>query len=644
MSRKRWLVAAALTGIATALWLCMSIALVWPPQPGGAISYVDADCHMRLERVGEIVAAGQYPFDRFPRSNPPVGETSHWGLPLDLLLIAGAAILTPATGSFDAGLRAWSIWVGPVLFGVFSLVLMRCVVRFGGALAGGALVFLLLGSQAVLHPFLPARPDHHGLLVLLHALAFAALARAELSAEHRRGAGTAAGWAILLSAAFSAAAAWVSVESCALIALLGGWLALRVAWPGESSPAARLQVFTRWACALWLSMVGAWLIERGGIRGPMLWGTDALSLRFLVPGGVVIAALAALSGPLASPRGGRRLCALAVVAMAAALAWALPPRLFPGLPVPPTDLPLMLGFLDKASTDGMPMFGGPTQGARNFLQWYGAVVPLLAFAAVAALRARGRKGDIARLATACAIAYAALGLLKMRWCSYAMAFSAPVVACWLAASVRGRLAPGRAGFSRTGAWCFVLTAAVAVGFAGRIAASRWTTPATPSIPARELDAALRAAHALWASDVAAQGIPSRRVLTHAALGPQIMREWRASVVATPNVRNGAGIRKLFAWLLSADPARALREIRADGWRHAVIISNPYPREIDAYRRFAGEGAAPEASLLGVLERCPPSSLMGQWPLGSHGATMRLVRLPESDQAIAGWLASGRREP
>ncbi len=637
MKRKRWLVAAAMSGVAATLWLGISIALLSHRHPGGAVSYVDADCHMRLERVAEIFGVGQYPFDHFPRSNPPVGETSHWGLPLDLLLFAGAGILTPAMGSFDAGLRTWSIWLGPVLFAVFSMVLMLSVMRLGGALAAGCLVFLLLGSQAVLHPFLPARPDHHGLLLLLHALAFGALIRAELSVEHHSGLKTAGGWAILLSAAFCATAAWASVESCALIGLIGGWLALRVASPGSSSPALRGRILYRWALALWLSLIGGWLVERGGIHWPMLWATDGLSLRLLIPGGVVIASMAALSGPMASSRRAHRLCALSAVAIAAALAWALPPRLVPGLPTPPTDLPLMLGFLDKASTDGMPMFGGTTPGARNFLQWYGAVVPLLAFASIAALRATGRKGDVARLATACAITYAILGLVKMRWCSYAMTFATPVVASWLSAWIRGNFPPGRAGFSRTGMWCTTLAMAITVGFAGRIAASYWTPPATRPIPAREVDVALHAARDHWENDLEAREISSRKVLTHAALGPQIMREWQASVLATPNVRNGAGIRKLFGWLLSHDPAQALREIRADGWTHALVICDPYPPEVEAYRRFAGIAPATRSSLLGAIACCPPNSLIGQWQLGSGGTTMRLIRLPESDEAIAAWL-------
>jgi len=461
-----------------------------------------------------------------------------------------------------------------------------------------------------------------------------------LSVEHHSGLKTAGGLPILLSAAFSATAAWASVESCALIVLIGGWLALRVAWPGSSSPALRRQILTRWACALWLSLIASWLIERGGIRGPLLWGTDAISLRFLIPGGVVIATMAALSGPMASSRRAHRLCALSAVAIAAALAWALPPRLVPGLPTPPTDLPLMLGFLDKASTDGMPMFGGPTPGARNFLQWYGAVVPLLAFASIAALRTTGRKGDVARLATACAIAYAILGLVKMRWCSYAMAFATPVVASWMSAWIRGSLPLGRAGFSRAGMWCTALAMAMTAGFAGRIAASYWTTPTTRPIPTRDVDVALRAARDHWESDLEARGISCRKVLTHVALGPQIMREWRASVLATPNVRNGAGIRKLFGWLLSPDLAQALREIRADGWTHALVICDPYPPEVEAYRRFAAISRVPESALLGAMARCPRSSLISQWQLGSRGTTMRLVRLPESEEAIAEWLAPG----
>lgn len=635
--RHLWFSAAGPAAVVTLCWVAISAILVAPSQRTGEISYVDADCYMRLERVTQIAEKGQYPFLGFPRSNPPIGETSHWGMPLDIVLIAGAKILAPVTGSFSRALELWSVWVGPALFGAFAFTLMICGRRFGGSLAAAALGMLLLGSQAILHPFLPARPDHHGLLLLLHAMAFALFAAAETSVLRGRR-NPPGGWALLGSAAVLAAAVWASVESFVLVALLAGWLALRVVYPGASSPGVRAGMLLRWSLAHGLALLAAWCVERGGISGPLAWGTDSLSPRFLAPAGCALVSAWALRKPLSSQSRNVRLLAIAATAVVAVGSWMIMPML--AHQKPDTDFGLMLGFLDKASTDGMPMFGGPVSGARNFLEWYGFALPLLPFAVRAAFRARGITGLIGRLVSICAMMYAVLGFLKMRWCPYAMMFAAPLIASWLAALVLKRFAPG--GPSRLMAWTMVLTAATAVGFGGRIAASYWPIPAGPSISKLDLDSALRIAADAWRSDIAGQ--PGGGVLTHVALGPQIMYRWRTGVIATPNVRNGAGIRRLFHWLLATNRQGALQELKDAGWTHAVIVSDPLPAEVGAYRQFINDHTDIGKTLLGALQNSPEGALVGQWPVGHGSTTLRLIRLPRTDEEVARWSAPARGEP
>lgn len=654
--RDRVVAAALMAGAAAIAWLTISAIIRPHAPPGGAPAYVDADCYMRLERVREIVEGGQYPFTRFTRSNPPEGETSHWGLPLDILLIAGAGLATPLSGSFAAALQDWSTWLGPALFAVFVLVLMSCSTRFAGPLASGALFMLLLGSQAVLHPFLPLRPDHHGLLLLLHASSFALLARA-MRAPRDGG-----GRALLWSAALGAVAVWVSVESCVLIALIGGWLALRVPWPGQTHRSLRLRMLFRWTSALWLGLLAAWVIERGGIAGPLAWATDTLSARHLLAGAVALCSLLLCRRPLASGTRAAILRSLGAAGMATAMAWVLADRIGPAPAGASIDPRIVFEFFGKASSDAMPLFNDTHPPLRNLLLWYGFPIAALPLAVLSGLRVGGPAGDIARLTSICAIAYAALGLVMMRWCSYAMLFATPVVACWLAhlghraASACSRkhaqsksaraeaLRPRTKDRGTMIEWCAALALALPIGLGGRIVASHLPVGPGESGARHEVDDAAFRARAVWERDRRALGIESRKVLTHAATGPMVMYTWGASVAATPNVRNAGGISKLFRWLLSTDPDTSLREMRKDGWPYALIVSDPFPPEIDAYRHFAGIGNGMDGTLLDALDHCPPSALVGQWPLGPTGTRLKLIRLPASEAELGEWSATRGREP
>lgn len=193
-------------------------------------------------------------------------------------------------------------------------------------------------------------------------------------------------------------------------------------------------------------------------------------------------------------------------------------------------------------------------------------------------------------------------------------------------------------------WCAALALALPIGLGGRIVASHLPVGPGESGARHEVDDAAFRARAAWERDRRALGIESRKVLTHAATGPMVMYTWGASVAATPNVRNAGGISKLFRWLLSTDPDTSLREMGKDGWPYALIVSGPFPPEIDAYRHFAGIGNGMDGTLLDALDHGPPSALVGQWPLGPTGTRLKLIRLPASEAEFREWSATRGREP
>ncbi|MHC4457500.1 MAG: hypothetical protein ACYS0I_10495 [Planctomycetota bacterium] len=183
---------------------------------------VDSDCYMHLIRASDLYNYGQWYDPVWNKSNAPFGEPLHWSRPFDVLLLLGAV-----PGSFfvdfETALWGWGVALSPVLL-VLALIALNWATRVILNKDGTFLViFLFLFQWMVLIFFRPARPDHHGLLLLFFILNIGFVLRLIVKPFKK----SLCYWA----GAMSAMSIWISVESmvptCVTMSILGFLWALK---------------------------------------------------------------------------------------------------------------------------------------------------------------------------------------------------------------------------------------------------------------------------------------------------------------------------------------------------------------------------------------------------------------------------------
>ncbi len=209
--------------------LAQGLAVVSQVSPLGTGRLVDGDCYMRLARV-EALLAGQGWYDATTLlTNPPLGEALHWTRLFDLPIAIMAAPLLPFLDIQESVWQA-GLWIGPLLaLAAVSLLLwgLSPHLKTGGLVLAAALFAF---QPSILGVFMPARPDHHGLQILLEIAVLAGLMRPGLKPA-------------LLAGLAGALALWVSAE--ALLLILAAGLALGPAWVMGGDPERkRLVAFT----------------------------------------------------------------------------------------------------------------------------------------------------------------------------------------------------------------------------------------------------------------------------------------------------------------------------------------------------------------------------------------------------------------
>jgi asparagine N-glycosylation enzyme membrane subunit Stt3 len=165
---------------------------------------VDTDPYMRLVRVEQLAETGDWYDSVIHRSNYPYGDELHWTRPLDVILVAGAYLLSPIQG-FQKGLLTWGIMIGP-LVGIFCLLALFWATRKILNRNAQRLLWLLFIAQTLLFQiFTFGRPDHHSLLMLLFILLLGCLFRIIDQPHNNK--------YILISGFIAALSLWVSVET-----------------------------------------------------------------------------------------------------------------------------------------------------------------------------------------------------------------------------------------------------------------------------------------------------------------------------------------------------------------------------------------------------------------------------------------------
>lgn len=194
------------------IFLAIQMCYYYSRAGGWEIFFCDTDPHMRLVRVEQLAATGDWYDNVIHRSNAPYGETLHWTRPLDVLLLLGAWLLKPFLG-FHNALGWWGVVISPIL-GVLSLIALYWATK--PALKENArrlLVLLYLAQPLMALAFTMGRADHHSLLALNFILLLGCLYRMitvrEDSLKLSLLAGLLAGIGVWISVEFLVAVFWV---------------------------------------------------------------------------------------------------------------------------------------------------------------------------------------------------------------------------------------------------------------------------------------------------------------------------------------------------------------------------------------------------------------------------------------------------
>jgi hypothetical protein len=517
----------ALFGLALLLlWFSLyHRGLLWV-EPG---DLAGGDTYMRLTRVMQLYDTGQWYDAVSHRSNAPLGETLHWTRPLDLLLLAGAWLLSPVSGFADA-LFQWAIMIGP-FFQVLTLVALAWGVSPILARQGlSYLPYIFLSQFYLFVMFQAGRPDHHCLLLFLFTVSFGYTLRLLLFPYAAR-------WAAP-AGAVSALAVWVSVES--LVPLAVNLTVLGMMW------VIRRQDFSSKNLAFCLTLavtLGLALILERPRQELLVVEFDRLSaLHVLLGGALALVWLAIRLADNLTSLCRQTLTRLAVAMCSGALlllgVWYSFPKFFQGpfADVDPRIIPVWLDKVGELKPLFMPRLG--LTGLALVLLLPAAAGILGALALAVWDRRRGNRPWLYVLFNL--LVFAFLAQHQRRWITYAEILFA-IVAAELLCRALNRLDRRLSSPSRPLAR-FVLVALLCLGLWNldllvKPIVTQTSEPQLPlNIPLNRL--------CRFLNDLYGAGSPPekpRRILTHIHSGPEILYRTPCEVIGTPYHRNASGI-------------------------------------------------------------------------------------------------------
>ena len=211
---------------------------------------LDTDSYTRLNRVLFVYEQGHWNNSIYLRSNAPFGESIHWTMPMDILLLAGGSLLSLMM-PFSVGLHLWGVVISPFLHVVAFVGIMYLLRdnldRLGIILL--AIVFLI--QPILVSYFMIGRPDHHSLLLAVFCWFLAGIYKwLPMSSSLRK---------LSCIGGIGALGLWVSVEFLVPICLFLVGSTLFWIWTGEkiASPVSRIMT------AMFLISTFFLLIERG---------------------------------------------------------------------------------------------------------------------------------------------------------------------------------------------------------------------------------------------------------------------------------------------------------------------------------------------------------------------------------------------
>ena len=502
---------------------------------------------MRMVRVLECRGGADCPGGLLLRGNVPFGEVLHWPFLLDRLILLLAAPFLLFL-DFQVAVTLAGHLVGPLL-GVCAILVLAAGAR--RVLEVGVARWVPLFAVThfwVIFAFAPDRPDHHGLQLLLFALAL--LGVFQILERDDEGPGS---W--ILGAALGMAV-WVSTEGLASTVFFTGVLAL--VWIGGSREKLITALIRVWWVAA--AVLGLGILVDG--PQPWRWAPDfdrfsVVHFTFFTLGGLFWA-LVRLKVP--ATRAKRVL----VVLTGAVLGGALLTILFPGIEggpfsrIHPDLVPLWLDHVSEFAPAGQ-LGAGPWGLVSVVPGALGLAIVGLGFVrgglGGVALRSRGAgwKWGVMALCVAWFLALSALG--QVRWMQYLQILTPFGMAALLGLVIQRLNRMTAPSLLRAGGIVGVVTLFFSLppfvlGFlGGRGEQDGRADPCSPASLVPEL------------RKVTGPGGRNARVLAPVFWGPELLFKTDVDVVAGPYHRNAHGMLDSHGIMTSSSPEDALRGLR-----------------------------------------------------------------------------------
>jgi hypothetical protein len=511
---------------------------------------LDTDSYMKLVRIEQLLATGDWYDAVITRSNSPFGEALHWTRLFDILVIALATPLTPFVD-----LRGAVFWSGAAVSPLLAVATMGAMIWAprpllpDSAIGMRAMVALLTMMQPpILGYSLAGRADHHVLLMLIFVLIFGAGLRSLRAGE--AGAARRSIQFAALAGGLGAIGIWASVELVVAIAACaaglglawllrgGAWLRGNIAFAGT--------FFATLAVSLAMERPPAEILAREH---------DRISILHLILAGALLVFWLGLA--LARAERLERTRARLAFAGAGALATLVALRLlFPELlasPLAKMDPRIVGLWLDRVS-EMRTLWPGTTGNASDLLQYLGLGVAALPFLAWSILAERRHPAWLCRVLLALGIAAALpVAIMHRRFAPYAdllfgLVVCEGLVRLFARTDLSGPVLARSA--LRVAAVLLVFTAPIALG-----AFLQGRPLAAPKQSAS--DCSVREIAAVLADPKTGLGPRPLTILTSIDLGPELLYRTPHRVIGTPYHRNADGIYDTFE-ALSGSAAAARR--------------------------------------------------------------------------------------
>jgi len=518
-------------GVAVALLLIIVVQLVWFFGQD-SVQFADGDSFLRLLRVENLLATGDWHDVTIADANAPFGFDLHWSRPFDLMLLLLALPLAPIMGWHEA-IQAAGVWISPVLHIATALAMLWALPPLIGR-AGACVAAGLTATQISFLSFaVVGRADHHMVFPIVLMLALGFMIRAFDTGE-RAQAGRAG-----MTVAFGV---WIGPEFMLLMTIFIAVCGVR--WLFRS-PAA-LIVNKGFATGLAVGLAVALLLERGGRVLAIEY--DRLSLFHVACGAMVLMFWAVVEGISArQPQLSvlRRIIAAAIgtIGIAMVIVLVFPGALgYPFADVDPAFLRIQAAISDYAAATS----------PRSLLLYLGPVFFALPWACYRALGQDQRWSWF--LVLVLLLVFGGFTLGWLRWSLYAVTFSIIVLADLLV------ILDHRLNARFTSPRRVLIKLPLIIGLIFGTQAMALAVPSDKDTGAQiscPVDALSQ-----WLEKTYPSGAP-KTIVAAANFGPELLYKTRHHVLATLSHRNTDGILDGYRMMISADidAVRAMIELR-----------------------------------------------------------------------------------